>query len=102
MHFPATCRPKSQNFSKLSKHERNWIFGENGSRQKYLHKRLDTASLMHGIKIEFFYFSNYSATSTFYDKSNALVVGKMKDQTADLPIKISVGLKPKDYSSRWF
>ena len=41
-------------------------------------------------------FSNYSTKSKYYDNSNALVVGKMKYETADLPIKEpAVGLKPK-------
>ena len=41
-------------------------------------------------------FSNYSTKSKYYDNSNALVVGKMKYETADLPIKEPVvGLKPK-------
>ena len=31
--------------------------------------------------------SYYSAKSKYYDNSNALVVGKMKDQIAGLPIK---------------
>ena len=34
-----------------------------------------------------FDFSNYSARSNYYDNSNALVVGKMKDERAGLPIK---------------
>ena len=34
-----------------------------------------------------FDFSNYSARSNYYDNSNALVVGKMKDERSGLPIK---------------
>ena len=45
-----------------------------------------------------FDFSNYSAKSKFYDDSNKLVVGKMKDGTAGVPVKEFVGLKPKLYS----
>ena len=30
-----------------------------------------------------FFFSNYSTKSKYYDSSNKLVVGKMKDETAD-------------------
>ena len=32
-------------------------------------------------------FSNYSTNSKFYDNLNKLVVGKMKDETAGVPIK---------------
>ena len=45
-----------------------------------------------------FHFSNYSAKSKYYDDSNKLAVGKMKDETADVAIKEFVGLKPKMYS----
>ena len=45
-----------------------------------------------------FDFSNYVTKSKFYDNSNKLVVGKMKDETAGFPIKEFVGLKPKMYS----
>ena len=53
-----------------------------------------------------FDFSNYSAKSKYYDNSNALVVDKMKEEIAGLPIKKFVGLKPNmylflvDYSSK--
>ena len=46
---------------------------------------------------EMFNFSNYSAKSKYYDNSNALVVGKMKDETASLPNKEFAGLKLKMY-----
>ena len=42
-----------------------------------------------------FDFSNYSAKSNFYDNSNKLGVGKMKEETAGVTIKEFVGLKPK-------
>ena len=45
-----------------------------------------------------FIFSYYSAKSKYYDNSNALVVGKMKDQIAGLPIKYLLRLKPNMYS----
>ena len=45
-----------------------------------------------------FGFSNYFTKSKFYDNSNILVVGRMKDETTGLPIKEFVGLKPKMYS----
>ena len=42
-----------------------------------------------------FDFSNYSAKSKYYNNSNKLVVGKMKDGTAGAAIDEFVGLKPK-------
>ena len=45
-----------------------------------------------------FDFSNYSAKSKYYDNSNKLVVGKMKDETAGVAIEEFVGLKSKMYS----
>ena len=45
-----------------------------------------------------FEFRNYSANSKYYDNSNKLVVGKMKDETAGIAIEEFVGLKPKMYS----
>ena len=45
-----------------------------------------------------FEFRNYSAKSKYYDNSNKLVVGKMKDETAGIAIEEFVGLKPKMYS----
>ena len=44
---------------------------------------------------EIFDFSNYSTKSKYYDNSNKLVVGKMKDETAGVAIEEFVGLKPK-------
>ena len=44
-----------------------------------------------------FNFNNYSAKSKFHDNSNALVVGKIKDEIASLPIKEFVGLMAKLY-----
>ena len=63
----------------------------------------DTYSLIYEIKTEDVYedfssnkemfdFSNYSAKSKYYDNSNKLVIGKMKDETGCVTIK---GLKPK-------
>ena len=40
---------------------------------------------------EMFHFSNYSTKSKYYDNSNKLVVGKMKDETAGVEIKEFVG-----------
>ena len=45
-----------------------------------------------------FDFSNYSAKSKYYDDSNKLVVGKMKNEIVDVSVKEFVGLKPKMYS----
>ena len=42
-----------------------------------------------------FDFSSYLTKSKFYDNSNKLVVGKMKDEIAGVPIKEFVGLKSK-------
>ena len=69
----------------------------------------DTDSLMYEIKTEdanedfsshkeMFDFSNYSIKSKYYDGSNKLVIGKMKDQTGGDAIEEFVGLKPKMYS----
>ena len=44
---------------------------------------------------EIFDFSNYSAKSKYYDDSNKLVVGKMKDETTGVVIKIFLGLKKR-------
>ena len=44
---------------------------------------------------EMFDFSNYSTKSKYYDNSNKLVVGEMKDETADVVIEEFVRLKPK-------
>ena len=64
----------------------------------------DTKSLMYEIKTEDVYedfsndkkmfdFSNYLTKSKYYDNSNKLVVGKMKDEAAGLAIEEFVGLK---------
>ena len=42
-------------------------------------------------------FSNYSIKSKYYDNSNKLVIGKMKDKTGAVAIKELAGLKPKMY-----
>ena len=43
-------------------------------------------------------FSNYSTKSKYYDDSNKLVLGKMKDETGGFAIKEFVRLEPKMYS----
>ena len=47
---------------------------------------------------ELFDFSNCSTKSKYYDNSNKLVIGKMKDETGGVAIEGFVGLKPKMYS----
>ena len=69
----------------------------------------DTDGLMYEIKTDDVYenfsndkemldFSNYSNKSKYYDNSNKLVVGKMKDETAGVVLEEFVGLKTKMYS----
>ena len=69
----------------------------------------DIDSLMYEIKTEDVYenlsidkemfdFSNYSTRSKYYDNSNKLVIGKMKDEIAGVETEKFVGLKPKMYS----
>ena len=68
----------------------------------------DNDSLMYEIKTEDVYkdfssnkemfdFSNYLSKSKYYDNSNILVIGKMKDEAGGVAIKEYVGLKPKMY-----
>ena len=45
-----------------------------------------------------FDFRNYSVKSKYYDDSNKLVVGKMKDETGGVAIEEFVGLKSKIHS----
>ena len=47
---------------------------------------------------EKFDFSNYATQSEYYDHSNKLVLGKMKDETLGIEIKEFVEIKPKMYS----
>ena len=47
---------------------------------------------------DMFDFSNYSVKSKYYDGSNKLVIGKMKDEIGGVAIEQFVGLKPKMYS----
>ena len=44
-----------------------------------------------------FDFSNYSVKSKYYDNSNKLVIGNLKDETAAVAIKEFVELKQKMY-----
>ena len=45
-----------------------------------------------------FDFSNCSTKSKYYNDSNELLIGKIKDETGDVAIEGFVGLKPKMYS----
>ena len=45
-----------------------------------------------------FDFSNYWTRSIYYDDSNKLVIGKMKDERGGVAVKKFVGLKRKVYS----
>ena len=69
----------------------------------------DTDSVTYNIKTEDvhkdfwadkdkFDFSGYKETSDFYDLKNKKVIGKMKDETAGVPIAEFVGLRSKMYS----
>ena len=84
-----------------------YIKNKYGNNSKLLFR--DTDSLMYEIKTadvykdfsndkEMFDFSNYSTKSKYYDNSNKLVVGKIKDEVAGAAIDKFVGLKPKMYS----
>ena len=42
-----------------------------------------------------FDFSNYSSKSKYYDDSNAVVVGKMKDEMSGIAFENCFGLKSK-------
>ena len=69
----------------------------------------DTDNLMYQIKMEDVYedfsnnremlsFSNYSTKSKYYDNSNKLLAGKMKNETVGVAIEEFVELKPNMYS----
>ena len=82
----------------------NKVFGKN-SRLLFT----ENDNLIYEIKIEDSYqdfsndkemldFSNYSTKSKYYDDSNKLVVGKLKDETGGVVIEEFVRIKPKMYS----
>ena len=94
--------------SKVIMYEHHYGYSKNkyGNKSRLLF--IDTDSLMYEIEIENVYddfsknkemfdFSNYSAKSIYYADSNALVVGKMKDETGGVAIEEFFGLKPKMY-----
>ena len=85
----------------------DYIKNKYGNNSKLLFT--DNDSLMHEIKTEDVYedfssnkemfdFSNYSTKSKYYDDSNKLFIGKMKDETAGVATEEIAGLKPKMYS----
>ena len=85
----------------------DYIKNEYGSSSSLLFT--DSDSFMYEIKTKDVYkgfssnkemldFSNYSTKSKYYNNSSELVVGQMKDETADVVIKEFVELKPKMYS----
>ena len=49
-------------------------------------------------KTQLFDFIKYSKDSKYYDKTNNLIVGIMKDETCGVRIKSFVGLKAKMYT----
>ena len=91
----------------------DYIKNKYGNNSKLLFT--DADSLLYEIKIrdvyedfskdkEMFDFSSYSANSKYYDDSNKLVDGKIKDESGGVTIKKFVGLlKSKDVSlfGRW-
>ena len=85
----------------------NYIREKYGKNAKLLFT--DTDSVTYDIKTEDVYkdfwadkdkfdFSGYKETSDFYDLKNKKVIGKMKDETAGVPIVEFVGLRSKMYS----
>ena len=85
----------------------NYIKEKYGKNAKLLFT--DTDSVTYNIKTEDVYkdfwadkdkfdFSGYKETSDFYDLKNKKVIGKMKDETAGVPIVEFVGLRSKMYS----
>ena len=96
-------------FSKILIYEFHYDYIKNKYDNKSKLLFADTGSLMHEIETEDVYedfstdkkkfdFSNYSIKSKYYDNSNKLVIGTMKDETGGVAIKEFVGLKPKMYS----
>ena len=87
----------------------DYIKNKYGNNSKLLFT--DTDSLMYEVKTEdedvyedfssdkeMFCFSNYSTKSKYYDDSNKLVIGQMKDESGSVAIEEIVGLKSKVYS----
>ena len=87
----------------------DYIKNKYGNNSKLLFT--DTDSLMYEVKTEdedvyedfssdkeMFCFSNYSTKSKYYDDSNKLVIGQMKDESGSVAIEEIVGLNSKVYS----
>ena len=87
----------------------DYIKNKYGNNSKLLFT--DTDSLMYEVKTEdedvyedfssdkeMFCFSNYSTKSKYYDDSNKLVIGQMKDKSGSVAIEEIVGLMSKVYS----
>ena len=106
---PAQVRMCIPDLSKVLMYKFHYDYIENKYSNNSRLLFTDTDSLMNEIKIEDVYedfrkdkemfdLSNYSAQSKYYNDSNKLVVGKMKDEAGGVAIKEFVGLKPKMYS----
>ena len=50
---------------------------------------------------DLFDFSEYPPDHTLYDTANKKVIGKMKDETAGVPLEEFVGLRPKMYRMKF-
>ena len=50
---------------------------------------------------DLFDFSEYPSYHTLYDTANKKVIGKMKDETAGVPLEEFVGLRPKMYGMKF-
>ena len=84
----------------LDEYHYDYIKNKYGNKSRLLFT--DTDSLMYEIETknvyddsynkEIFDFSNYSSKSKYYDDSNALIVGKMKDEMGGVAIEEVVGL----------
>ena len=96
-------------FSKVLMYKFHQDYIKNKYEKKAKLSFTDTDILMYEIKTEglyadfssdkeMFHFSNYLTKSKYYDNSNKLVNGKLKDETEGAAIEEFVGLKPKMYS----
>ena len=89
------------------KHHYDYIKKKYGDKSKLLFT--DTDSLTYHIETDDIYkdmlcdkdrfdLSNYPKDHFLYDKTNAKVIGKMKDETASIPITEFIGIRSKLYS----
>ena len=81
--------------SKILMYELNYDYIKN----EYRHNSIKTEDIFEDFSKdkEIFDLRNYSTKSKYYDNSNKLVVGIMKDDTAGVAIEEFVRLKPKMY-----